>query len=1158
MVNKIKDPIDYIYRFTKSNLQGPRNLPDTMVKSQDGTLQEVIARTGGPAYEYQVGILWPHRVFKKEDDDSIVDQEEMEENESINSITVQKIKNRLEVKGAAISDEDSINSDEENLISLAYQRYQCAMGISFRPIKNSDFKIIINAASYKEDRISDELSKRDTFKGLSINKKTVWYRNEIKKELKIKSSDLPDKIGSEIRRYVLGSESNPQLVFVFRKLSNSIFTAYLFNEQDGMEDTNKSSKCFFQVEFSIESNLGFLPYTKSNPLNVKQGKVNNFDLLYSDFPTYAIGHGCSPQWDLNKNINLIHAVHFPKTEVKPVIAKPLIIDGKEVNLSMEFFSKEINKDKTIKILEDFISTYDSWINSQESLINELDKTYHNQAKQNLQDCHNSASRMKKGIDQLKTNSILFKSFCFMNEAMLQQQIRYNANSWIITNEIYEKYAPSINDKTSWPDWDEKSKINTWLGNWRPFQLAFILMNIVSLSNDQSADTLKERAIVDLIWFPTGGGKTEAYFGLTAFNIFNRRLMNKNDSGTAVITRYTYRVLTTQQFERSAALIASCDLIRQNNKDLLGDKPIDLGLWIGNTASHRDQNEAKIEFKEIQKFKMRNINDSYSIPHKFTLHACPSCKVSFFDNQKINTLGIKKVSSNGPTRIEYQCPNKLCEYFNKRIPVSAIDEDLYNNPPTFLIGTVDKFALLPFRRKSRNFFGLGTSNNPPDLIIQDELHLISGPLGSIYGMYEKLINELIIKASENKSFLPKIVCSTATINAANDQIEKLYGKSNNGDINIFPSNGLKIWDNFFSQTDDESKGRTYIGIMPQINVDSVTNKRYYLSSLLQAGKNLELHLDNPIFSADAYWTVIDYYTSLKDLGIGYSTATSDVFDQLGGFAKNYKYKPEERRVLNPDKIVELTGRDPSQSIPERLKELAITRTNDKNNCIDICLTTNMFSVGVDISRLGLMFLNNQTKTSSEYIQATSRVGRSSKGPGLVAIQYASSRPRDRSFYEQFQSYHSRFYAHVEPTSVTPFSYRVVDKILPAIIVGYLRLVKNLSNDEVENITESDIEECRFFVGKFSDLCKNESERKYILERFETIIRKIGSNLHNYHEFFPSSFKYEESFEHLIYPEGVDFKSQNSFNAPTSMRDVDSESRAGILTVDYNAIMEKNYE
>ena len=1160
----IKDPIQYIYQFTKDNVQGPRNIPERMVRGANGSLEEVIIRKGGPIYEYQTGILWPHIVYRSEEEiekenfNKENESSDEEENGDDSNILNQKIKNRIERKGVAKGDEDTINSDQENLISLAYQRHQCAMGVSFNPKKNADFEINVFAARYLENDITKELRKREAFKSPKLKK--AWYRESVgDRKIVIKNAEMPTVIGQQVRRHVLGDDSDPELVFIIRKLSKSIFTAYLFNEKDGMKDTNKSTSCFFQVEFIIQSSKGFNQYSKENPLNKTKGKVSNFELLYSDFPTYAIGHGCSPEWNVEGEVSQIKAIHLPRTEVKPVKAKPLIINSKKIDLSMELLSDLNKKNEIITLLEQFIDTYFDWIKHKKDetglFDNELMK---NRADSNLIECDNACKRMKEGIESLKNHESIFQSFCYMNKAMLLQQIRHNANSWIITDTEKERAAPTVEDKSSWSDWDKELNKNKRLGNWRPFQLAFILMNLKALSAELNNELQEiDRDVVDLIWFPTGGGKTEAYFGLTAFNIFSRRLFNKEDDATSVITRYTYRVLTTQQFERSAALIISCNLVRQEYEDDLGEKDIDLGLWIGNTASHRDRDLAKNEYKEILKEKMKYPNKPYTKPHKFTLQSCPNCKVSFFHNTvtRGNTLGIKKVRLDGPDRIEYQCPNGKCEYFNKKIPVSAVDEELYENPPTFLIGTVDKFALLPYRRKARSFLGLDSNYGPPDLIIQDELHLISGPLGSIYGIYEKLISELILKASNRKNFKPKIVCSTATINSANDQIEKLYGVIDHKKINIFPSNAIKIWDNFFSEVDNESKGRTYLGLMPQISSDAITTKRYFMSSLLQAGKNLEQHLDSNKYTYDAYWTIIDYYSSLRDLGVGYSTATSDVAHQLVGFKKNYNLKPNEVRKLH--NIVELTGRDPSQSIPERLQELSTSHQDGKSNTIDICLTTNMFSVGVDIPRLGLMFMNNQTKTSSEYIQATSRVGRSDQGPGLVAVQYASSRPRDRSYFEQFQAYHTRFYSHVEPTSVTPSSYRVVDKALPAIIIAFIRLIKNYKNNETEALSQLDFAECKEFIEKFAAICSNKKESKYIIEKADEIIDKILSYAGNYNNFYPSSFKLDQGFEDIIYPENVDLKNlgyRNSFHAPTSMRSVDTESSASLFYKSYKRLVE----
>lgn len=1146
-MDKNYQPIQDIYDFCKRNLQGPKNLPDSS-SSKYGSNQEVIKRV--PIYEYQTGVLWPHIVYRSEEE---LEEEKFiskgtdisKEEDQVKSKINQRIKNKIERKGALAADEDTINSEEEDLISLAYQRHQSAMGISFRPVEGSNLKISVTAAQYLEEEICEDLKDVPGFKKMYIDKKKAWYRKPVgPKLLDIKYEDFPQNVGDQIRKYVLGDDSNPQLVFILRRLSKSIFTGYLFNEKDGMKDDNKSTGCFFQVEFDIESSKGFLPYVRSNPISKAKGHINEFELLYSDYPSYAVGHGCSPLWNNDsKEISKISAVHIPISEVKPVKASNLIIKDQVVPLSMELMSSEEKKDEIIDLLEIFTETYASWINSQIDTANGIDNSLmKSKAKENLENCTYSLKRMKSGIETLKKDKSTFKAFCLMNRAMLLQQIRYNSPQWVIDEDFQELSPPTIEDKSSWPDWDNDKKVNVRLGNWRPFQLAFILLNINSLNSENVHEMHEEREIVDLIWFPTGGGKTEAYFGLTAFNIFCRKIANPEDCGTSVITRYTFRVLTTQQFERSAALITSCDIVRKENPELLGNHTIDLGLWIGNTASHKDIDKAVEDCKEIaaKDRRRKRIGE-----HKFPLHSCPNCRVSFFRNKLPRKLGIKNLT--GPKRVEYLCPNTMCEFANEKIPVSAIDEELYKKPPTFLIGTVDKFAMISFYNQTRVFFGLGVESLPPDLIIQDELHLISGPLGSIYGTFEKLINELILKASSEQNIRPKIICSTATINSANDQIKKLYPVKNSKNINIFPSNAIKIWDNFFSYIDKEGIGRTYIGVIPPVNTDSVTLKRYYMSSLLQAGKDTK---------KDTYYTVIDYYSSLKDLGVGYSTATSDVLDQLSGYRKDYKLDDNSERKVST--VVELTGRDPSQSIPQRLDELSVKYTAKNNQAIDICLTTNMFSVGVDISRLGILFLNNQTKTTSEYIQATSRVGRSE--PGFVAVQYASSRPRDRSYFEQFQSYHERLYSHVEPTSVTPFSYRVIDKVLPALIVGYIRLIKNYENEEIDYISEDDWIECKKFISQFSQSCDNDSERDYIINKSKKIIDEISYHLENssYEGFFPKLFNVQQGFKHLIYPETVNLEKSiehNAYNAPTSMRDVDSESSAKILFQSYESLIDE---
>ena len=124
--------------------------------------------------------------------------------------------------------------------------------------------------------------------------------------------------------------------------------------------------------------------------------------------------------------------------------------------------------------------------------------------------------------------------------------------------------------------------------WRPFQIAFFLLNIESIANENS----KDRTLVDLLWFPTGGGKTEAYLGLIAFNLFFERLNGLDTNRTSVIMRYTLRLLTAQQFERASKLICSMEVIREENLNLLGETRFTIGIFVGGATSYNTKRGCK--------------------------------------------------------------------------------------------------------------------------------------------------------------------------------------------------------------------------------------------------------------------------------------------------------------------------------------------------------------------------------------------------------------------------------------------------------------------------------------------------------------------------------------------------------------------------------------
>jgi hypothetical protein len=394
----------------------------------------------------------------------------------------------------------------------------------------------------------------------------------------------------------------------------------------------------------------------------------------------------------------------------------------------------------------------------------------------------------------------------------------------------------------------------------------------------------------------------------------------------------------------------------------------------------------------------------------------------------------------PASVKFRCGDKDCPFSSDAgLPLKVVDEEIYGAPPTLLIGTVDKFAMLPWLPESRHIFGIEVENakSPPDLVIQDELHLISGPLGSMVGHYETVIDELCTKRDNVDKLGAKIVASTATISRAGDQIRSLYGR----DAFLFPPQGLKVGESFFAEEHENEVGRLYLGILASALPSHVTAQVRVMSALLQAVKLAPT--DDPKF-LDPYWTMMAYFNSRRELGHAATLIQADIreylnavwdrmgltFDMGGADARN------RRRFVNRD--VELTGRIPSSSVPAILQELFDAyEGKTSTDAVDVCFATNMIQVGLDVPRLSLMTIVGQPKTASEYIQASSRVGRARELPGLVVTNFNPFKPRDRSHFEHFRAYHQSIYRYVEPTSVTPFAIPVRERALHALVVTLAR-------------------------------------------------------------------------------------------------------------------------
>jgi hypothetical protein len=594
--------------------------------------------------------------------------------------------------------------------------------------------------------------------------------------------------------------------------------------------------------------------------------------------------------------------------------------------------------------------------------------------------------------------------------------------------------------------------------WRAFQIAFILLNLPGLADPKDP----HRETVDLLFFPTGGGKTEAYLGLAAFAMVMRRLRNTAGegllgAGVSVMMRYTLRLLTLDQLSRAAGLVCALELEREKDAARYGKWPFEIGLWVGKAATpnilgHKGDNRPDAARAKVRQFK----NDPKGKPSPIPLETCPWCSTRFAP-ASFTLLP----DDDRPRELRIVCANFECDFTRDRpLPIIAVDEPIYRRLPAFLIATVDKFASLPWvaqcgvllggadRYDSTGFYGAAEPGQgkplpaplpPPDLVIQDELHLISGPLGTMAGLYETAIEALSIRESAGCADRPKIVASTATVRRAQDQIQALFARPL---TQVFPPPGPSRRDSFFACTvpSSEVPARLYLGIASQGRNPKVLMRKAWLA-LMGAGERAYRDAGghkNTKNSADPYMTVLGYFNALRELGGARRILEEEVQNTIKGYGTRRRMGEtpglfQDRKTFS--EVMELTSRVTTDKVAEARRRLECSFHDPQR--VDCAIATNMISVGLDVQRLGLMVVFGQPKTHAEYIQATSRVGRDDARPGLVVTLLNVHKPRDRSHYERFRHYHETFYRSVEAGSVTPFSARALDRGFAGALVGLAR-------------------------------------------------------------------------------------------------------------------------
>jgi hypothetical protein len=1027
----------------------------------------------------------------------------------------------------------------------------------------------------------------------------VWLRRPVLDEqgkapaVSITTQELLNA-AKPLRRQIGPAALGLELVVVSRTWRSAptsehrLLTVSVANKKTAKE-TELDSLCLFQAGIRVSGATGeqwidaypenlIADFKDDDPL--ADENVNR--VLYRENRTFAIGHGCGADWISGRP----QRVTKVWTDVLPVFETPatsadLQVRGaggrpQPLRVSMRLLAGLQAGDDGLGDVDRLLQEYESWIAALDSKVATIGEGYRPTATELIKKCRECAARIADGLLILRQagaqGDVARKAFRLANHAMLVAQLRSrqelrvpdrDANSRLTWSRPIAAIDPAVPNEKQ--------------GFWRPFQIAFLLMSLQGICDSSHPD----RKVVDLIWFPTGGGKTEAYLGLTAFTVFFNALSGTANGGVDVLMRYTLRLLTAQQFQRAATLFCAMEQLRRQDVGALGNRPFRIGLWVGSAATPNKRDDAVEKLKALQR-------DS-DAENPYVLLRCPWCAAKFGPHEAAASALQKKGARGRPSSsgqvygyarergpsgdtVVFRCGDPACEFGGMPgpgtppLPIVVIDEDLLDAPPNLLIGTVDKFAMLAWTPAARSIFGLDESGRhrgaPPTLIIQDELHLISGPLGSMVGAYETVIEALCVDPLGGM-VLPKIVASTATISRAREQIAGLYARSG---VMLFPPSGLDAADSFFAReaVDDDGRpkpGRLYAGVLAPAHTSLQTSEARVFATLMQHASLLE---GDPR-DLDPWWTLLVFFNSLRELGGAATLFTADTREYLKVILNRHGIDYGKIRQLFH--VEELTSRIRGDYIPRLLERLEVPVTVREGAGaaipspapIDACLASNIIEVGVDVPRLSLMAIVGQPKTTSQYIQVSSRVGRDLDKPGLVVVIYGQTKPRDRSHYERFRSYHQRLYAQVEPTSVTPFSPPAVDRALHGLVVA---LVRQLGRKGQEADTPDP-----FPLSAGSDLRLKIEEvirdrvRAIAPDEEASVMSKLKLRLDQWSAWKPAEYgDFSRTPEHppLMHPAGRTELAQwggRSWATMSSLRNVDASCEAD-LTAQYNNIPEAN--
>lgn len=1066
--------------------------------------------------QYKIGIL---EIVDKGNDSFLV----LSKNFKKNFVEIQFIKNIDKEISTAIKNKhsDKFNGTNLNLSAML----QCCYNElkKCKDIGSVDAKNLFSISQEIENNQCMIEYMRQAF-SMQTSSYGLWKCESIEKEV-----DLSSLIPQQLNGRRIFTHNAYQCLQVFSEKKNDGAEAALgINVQFSKDSRKKNDKVFVKIQlvnistsyenhasryYSVYNELvnertffgvgmrvlneNLLPYNKGTSTdkdNYDEDEVAQF--IYRGFDDYGVGHGCSVRWGNENNCRWISTEYLPECETPDVdtiprnkekiirqdnqfVAAPFMNDNGALEFKhLSIFSKASDTDIQKGLLA-FVKAYEEWIALKRNKYANasISQPEKNIATQELDKCDGDRKRMYNNIvNLLKPDSENMKSFRMMNGAMFMQlwhskHVKDGDMAQFMSSDFDTAFYASANDHL----------FGNYPASWRPFQLAFILLNLDGIL--ESSDKNPRNQMVDLVWFPTGGGKTEAYLGIIALTIINRRRLYKNiGGGTAAIIRYTLRLLTLQQFQRATMLIMALELMRRwgDASFGLGDEPIYIGMWVGSSSMPNSLDELVAEIENL------NGRKASKIPFS----TCPWCGSPISGSTTVNNGG----NTFEEGRLELSCTNLDCPFEIKPLPVSLWDKEIYRQPPALLFGTVDKFAQLAHKTSSestkrdedtRRIFGKGNWEKgkpkegylPPDLIIQDELHLLAGPLGSSVALFESAIDQLCTREDGTR---PKIISSTATTRNTDLQIMALFDRH----VNLFPKPGPECDDSFFSfysRTFNTADGsgeyyqskRCYLGVLPtgrtqiwmQMRLDAIAMAHRALteSRYLEGRSIVEANSYTTEFCKmqDYYHTIISYFNSLKEIGRTESQVHTYILKEV---RRIFSHILKPGNLLGPLYTydiakAELTGRLNGEEIKTELQRVSSKwnpqdrLNNTANMPPDFVVATNMISVGIDVSRFNTILMNSMSRNIAEYIQASSRVARDKEG--LVITVHHPFKSRDLSHFEKFIEFHEKMYSYVEPISITPFTRRALDRYMGLYVATMVRhKSKFIDRTSVSNFTQND--------------------------------------------------------------------------------------------------------